>query len=148
VTHVLLPVTALLRRADVAGVVVAALAAKASRRVGFRAIAAELHRPAETVRGWLRRFAARAEAVRSVFTVWLAAVDADPVMPEPAGGVFADAMCAVAAVAAAVTDRFVLPTVSLAVAAVAISGGQLLAPGWPQARVQHELTLPAWPMRP
>ena len=66
VTHVLLPVTALLRRADAAGVIVSALAAKASRRVGFRRIAAELARPAETVRGWLRRFAGRAEAVRSV----------------------------------------------------------------------------------
>ena len=55
VTHVLLPVTALLRRADAAGVIVSALAAKASRRVGFRRIAAGLARPAETVRGWLRR---------------------------------------------------------------------------------------------
>src|SRR5258708_5619811 len=61
-THVLLPVTALLRRADAAGVIVSALAAKASRRVGFRRIAAELARPVETVRGWLRRFAERAEA--------------------------------------------------------------------------------------
>jgi hypothetical protein len=52
---------------------------------GVRRIAAELARPAETVRGWLRRFGERAEAVRSVFTVWLRAVDADPVMPEAAG---------------------------------------------------------------
>jgi hypothetical protein len=148
VTHVLLPVTALLRRADAAGVIVSALAAKASRPVGFRRIASELARPAETVRGWLRRFAARAEAVRSVFTVWLAAVDADPVMPEPAGGPVADAVTAIAAVAAAVTERFVLPTVPLAVAAVAISGGRLLVPDWPQARVQHELTLPPRPLRP
>lgn len=144
----MLPVTALLRRADVARVVVSAVAAKASRRVGFRRIAAELARPAETVRGWLRRFAARAEAVRSVFTVWLAAVDPDPVMPEPAAGPIADAVTAIAAVAAAITHRFVLPTVSLAVAAVAISGGRLLAPGWPQARVQHESTLPLGPIRP
>lgn len=148
VTPVLLPVTAFLRRADAAGVIVAVLAAKASRRVGFRRIATELARPAETVRGWLRRFAARAEAVRSVFTVWLAAVDADPVMSEPAGGVFADAVTAIAAVAAAVTQRFVLSTVPLAVAAVAISGGRLLARGWPQARVQHKVTLPAGPLRP
>lgn len=147
-THVLLPVTALLRRADAAAVIVSALAAKVSRRVGFRRIAAELARPAETVRGWLRRFAARAEAVRSVFTVWLAAVDADPVMPEPAGGPIADAMTAIAALAAAVTHRFVVPTVPLAVAAVAISGGRLLAPGWPQTRVQHESTLPLGAMRP
>jgi hypothetical protein len=148
VTHVLLPVTALLRRADAAEVIVSALAAKASRRVGVRRIAAELARPVETVRGWLRRFAERAEAVRSVFTVWLAAVDADPVMPEPAGGPIADAVTAIAAVAAAVTVRFVVPTVPLAVAAVAISGGRLLAPGWPQARLQHESTLPLESMRP
>lgn len=148
VTHVLLPVTALLRRADAAEVIVSALAAKASRRVGVRRIAAELARPVETVRGWLRRFAERAEAVRSVFTVWLAAVDADPVMPEPAGGPIADAVTAIAAVAAAVTVRFVVPTVPLAVAAVAISGGRLLAPGWPLAQVQHESTLPLGPMRP
>jgi hypothetical protein len=148
VTHVLLPVTALLRRADAAGVIVSGLAAKAWRRVGFRRIAAELARPAETVRGWLRRFAGRAEAVRSVFTVWLRAVDADPVMPEPAGGSIADAVTAIAAVAAAVTHRFVLPTVPLAVAAVAVSGGRLLAPCWPQGPVQHESTLPLGPMRP
>jgi len=148
VTHVLLPVTALLRRADAAGVIVSALAAKASRRVGFRRITAGLARPAETVRGWLRRFAGKAEAVRSVFTVWLRAVDADPVMPEPAGGVFADAVAAIAAVAAAVIHRFALPTVPLAVAAVAISGGLLLAPGWPQERLQHESTLPLGPMGP
>lgn len=42
VTHVLLPVAALLRRADVAVVIVAGLAARAVRRVGFRRIAAEL----------------------------------------------------------------------------------------------------------
>ena len=100
VTHVLLPVTALLRRADTAAVIVSALAAKAlRRRVGFRRIAADLARPVETVRGWLRRFAERAEAVRSMFTVWLRAVDPDPVMPEPAGGVVADAVTVIAAVA-------------------------------------------------
>ena len=32
-------------------------------------IAARLGRPASTVRGWLRPFTARAEQVRSVFTV-------------------------------------------------------------------------------
>ncbi|MDT5256170.1 MAG: hypothetical protein QOD10_1250 [Mycobacterium sp.] len=142
VTHVLLPVTALLRRAETAAVIVSALAAKAMRKVGFRRIAAELARPAETVRGWLRRFAERAEVLRSVFTVWLRAVDADPVMPGAAGGVFADAVTVIAAVATAVTHRFSLPTVSLAEVAVAVSGGRLLAPGWPGQWVQHESTLP------
>lgn len=141
-THVLLPVTALLRRADAAAVIVSALAAKAVRRVGFRRIAAELARPAETVRGWLRRFVERAEAVRAVFTVWLRAIDADPVMPDAAGGGFADAVTAIAAVATAITDRFALPEVSLAETAVAVSGGRLLAPGWPGEWVQHEPTLP------
>lgn len=59
VTHVLLPVSALLRRADTAAVIVSALAAKATSRVGFRRIATDVARPAETVRGWLRRFAER-----------------------------------------------------------------------------------------
>lgn len=148
VTHVLLPVTALLRRADAAVVIVSAVVAKAVRRVGFRRIAAELARPAETVRGWLRCFAERAEAVRSTFTVWLRAVDADPVMPEPAGGPIADAVTVIAAVAVAVTHRFVLSRVSLAETAVAVSGGRLLAPGWPEGWVQHESTLPLVPMRP
>ena len=96
-----------------------------------------LGRPAETVRGWLRRFAERTETVRSVFTVWLRAVEADPAMPGPAGGGFADAVTAIAAVATAITHRFALPGVSLAETAVAVSGGRLLAPGWPGPRVQH-----------
>jgi hypothetical protein len=142
VTHVLLPVSALLRRADTAAVIVSALAAKARCGFGFRRIAADLGRPGETVRGWLRRFAERAEAVRSVFTVWLRAVDPDPVMPDAAGGVFADAVTVIAAVAAAIRRRFALPPVSLAETAVAVSGGRLLAPGWPGEWVQHESTLP------
>ena len=141
-THVLLPVTALLRRADTAAVIVSALTAKATSRVGFRRITADLVRPAETVRGWLRRFAERAEALRSVFTVWLRAIDSDPVMPGGAGGGFADAVVAIGALAGAIGRRFSLPTVSLAETAVAVSGGRLLAPGWPGEWVQHESTLP------
>ena len=49
-THVLFPVLVLARRADVAAVIGRALAAKA-RGLGHRWIAAELGRPAETVRG-------------------------------------------------------------------------------------------------
>src|SRR5258708_4535741 len=100
VTHVLLAVTALCRRADAAEVIGAALAAGA-RGAGFRQIAAGLGRPPETVRGWLRRFSARAEAVRVFFTALLAAADPDPVMPVPAGPPVADAVAAVAGAAAA-----------------------------------------------
>jgi len=71
-------------------------------------------------------------------------------MPDPAGGVFADAVTVIAAVAAAVRGRFGLPMVSLAgvAVAVAVSGGRLLAPGWPGAAVQHESTLPPTPITP
>jgi hypothetical protein len=141
VTHVLLPVSVLLRRADTAAVIVSVLVAKATSRAGFRRIAADVARPVETVRGWLRRLAERAEAVRSVFTVWLRVVDTDPVMPDGAGGGFADAVVAIGALAVAVGRRFSLSMVSLSETAVAVSGGRLLAPGWPGERVQHESTL-------
>jgi hypothetical protein len=130
VTHVLLPVVALLRRADLAVVIGAALAAKAVGD-GYRRIAAALGRPVETVRGWLRRFAGRVEAVRSVFTGWLRAVDPDPVMPEPAGTGWADAVSAIVAAAGVVATRFGLGTVAPWEVAVTVSGGRLLAPGWP-----------------
>jgi Domain of unknown function (DUF6431) len=138
-THVLLPAGLLLRRADMAGVIGAALVARAGG-AGHRRIAAVLGRPAETVRGWLRRFAGRVEAVRRWFTVLLRAVAADPVMPQPAGGSWADAVTAIAACAAAVAGRFVF-TVPVWEWVAAVSGGRLLAPAWPKVVDQHELTL-------
>lgn len=130
VTHVLLPVVALLRRADLAVTIGTALAAKAGG-AGYRRIAAVLGRPAETVRDWLRRFAGRVEAVRVVFTEWLRAVAADPVMPEPAGSAWADAITVISLAAEAVVTRFGLGRVAPWQVAVAVSGGRLLAPGWP-----------------
>jgi Homeodomain-like domain len=130
VTQVLLPVVALLRRADAAVVIGAALAAKAGGS-GYRRIAAALGRPEETVRGWLRRFAGRVEAVRVVFTGWLVALAPDPVMPEPAGSAWADAVTAITAAAGAVATRFGLGAVAPWEVVVSVSGGRLLAPGWP-----------------
>lgn len=130
-THMLLPVGLLVRRADEATVIGSALAAKAAGS-GYRSIAAGLGRPVDTVRGWLRRFAGRVESVRGVFTVWLRALAADPVMPEPAGDLWADALAALAAAARAVAGRFGVPEVPVWELAVAISGGRLLAPGWPE----------------
>lgn len=129
VTHVLLPVVVLLRRADLAAVIGAALAAKAAG-VGHRRIALALGRPAETVRGWLRRFAGRLEAVRGVFTVWLRALDPDPMMPDSGGDGWADAVTAISLATAAAARRFVLEVSPWQVAA-AVSSGRLLAPGWP-----------------
>ena len=104
-THVLLPVVLLVRRADTAAVIGAGLTAKATG-AGHRLIAALLGRPPETVRGWLRRFAGRVEAVRAVFTRWCRDLAPDPVLPGPAGSAWADAIAAVLAVAAAVGARF------------------------------------------
>lgn len=133
-THVLLPVTLLLRRADTAVVIGAGLAGKAAG-AGSRAIAVRLGRPVDTVRGWLRRFAGRVDAVRGVFTVRLRMVAADPVMPEPAGSPWADALAALAAAGRAVAGRFAVPMVSVWEVAAAISGGRLLSPGWPPVSI-------------
>jgi hypothetical protein len=135
VSHVLLPVFALVRRADAVEVIGAALAAKASGS-GFRKIAVGLLRPAETVRGWLRRFAAKAEVVRVFFTSLLVAVGIDPVPPSAAVSVFADAVSAVVGARQAVVSRWpLLGEVSPWMVAVAASGGLLLAPSWPPVSI-------------
>jgi hypothetical protein len=126
---VLLPVIGLSRRADVAEVIGAGLVAKAAG-VGHRRIATWLDRPAGTVRGWLRRFAARAEAVRAAFTALVVDVDAGTPPPDPAASLFADAVAAVLTATTAVIGRW--PGLRLVVSpwlvAVAVSRGGLLAP--------------------
>ena len=131
VTHVLLPVSCLLRRADGVAVIWAALAGKAAG-LGYRPIALGLGRPASTVRDWLARFASRAGAVRGLFTVWLCALDADPPPLPPAGSVVADAVAAVAAATAAAGRRWAGRLVSLSPGELAssVSAGLLLAPSW------------------
>jgi hypothetical protein len=133
VTHVLLPVVVLLRRADLAVVIGAALVAKAAG-AGHRKIAGMVRRPAETVRGWLRCFAGRAEAVRGAFTGWVRSLAADPVMPAPAVGLWsgADAVVAIISAAVALAGRFGMLTLPVWDAASAVSGGRLLSPGWPE----------------
>ena len=132
-THVLLPARCLLRRADAGAVIGAALEAAAAG-AGHRQVAAGLGRPASTVRGWLRRFAGRAEQVRVFFTVLLARTSPDPVMPAGAAGPVAAAVSAVAGAAAAVAQRWPqVGAVPVWAAASAASGGLLLAPGWPPA---------------
>jgi len=132
-THVLLPAWCLLRRADAAAVIGAALEAAAGGD-GHRKIAGVAGRAASTVRGWLRRFAGRAEEGRVVFTVLLARTSPDPVMPAGAAGPVAAAVSAVAGAAAAVAQRWpAVGAVPVWAAASAASGGLLLAPGWPPA---------------
>ena len=124
----LLPARMLLRRADEAPVIGAALAA-AARGLGYRRIACELGVPEDTVRGWLRRAAGRAGQVREVFTRVAAALSADPVPLEPAGSPLADALVAVAAAAAAAAARWPgLLAVPAWEIASAVTNATLLAP--------------------
>jgi AcrR family transcriptional regulator len=128
-TQVLLPVIALSRRADVVEAIGVGLVAKAAG-VGHRRIAVLVGRPAATVRGWLRRFAGRAEVVRAAFTALAVAVDPGTAPPVAAGSTFGDAVAAVLAATAAVIRRW--PALRLAVSpwsvAAAVSHGGLLGP--------------------
>lgn len=99
-THVLLASWWLPRRADAASVIGAALLAKAAG-VGHRPIAVSLGRSASTVRGWLRRFTARAEDLRAWFTRLLHALDPEPAPLLVTGSVLADAVEVLGAAAAA-----------------------------------------------
>lgn len=131
VSHVLLPVFALVRRADLAEVIGAALAAKAAGS-GARVIAAGIGRPVETVRGWLRRFAGRAEEVRVAFTVLLVDTALDPVPPAAMATPFADAVAAVFGASVAAASRWPsIGEVSPWWLACAATKGRLLAPSLP-----------------
>jgi len=126
VTHVLMPVVCLLRRVDAVAVIGDALLAKATGQ-GHRPIAARLGRPATTVRDWLRRFAARAEALRALFTALALRLDPALDPPPPAGSVVADAVAAIGLATSAATRRFG-PRPPWPRVAVATSG-RLLSPG-------------------
>ena len=127
----LLPVNALLRRADEA-VVIGAGVVLAAAGWGHRRIAARLDRPAGTVRGWVRRMRERAQVLRLGFTELLVAVDPDPVVPDPGGGALAGAVAVLAAAALATVRRWDAAVSGLSVwelAAAVTSGGLLTPPG-------------------
>jgi hypothetical protein len=129
VTHVLLAVSCLLRRADGVDVIGAALRAKAAG-AGHRPIAARLERPASTVRGWLRAFARNAEAARGMFTALLVQLDPLAASLPACPSLVADAVEAVGVCAAAARRRLgVMGAVSPWQLASAVAGGRLLAVG-------------------
>ena len=129
-THVLLPVSVLARRADTAAVIGAALAGAAAG-LGHRRVAEQAGRPASTVRGWLRRFASRAEALRSAFTGVLCALDPDPLLPAPGGSPAGDAVAAIVAAAAAVVRRWGRGALALSPWELACRGdGRAAAGAW------------------
>ena len=127
-THVLLPVGALVRRADTVEVIGAALGSAAAGW-GHRRIAARIGRPSATVRGWLRRFRSRGEAVRSGFTALLVGLDPLAVLPTSAGSGLGDAVAVVVAAAVAVVGRWGAAVSGLSPweLAAAVTSGQLLA---------------------
>ena len=141
VTHVLLAVSCLLRRADGADVIGSALRLKAAG-AGHRPIAERLGRPVSAVRGWLRALGCNAETVRSLFTTLL--VELDPLTGPLASRAtaFADTVEVVGACAAAARRRLgVLGAVTPWQVAAAVTKGRLLAAPCPT-----ELINTSWPL--
>lgn len=134
VTHVLLPVTVLSRRAYGVEVIGAAVLARAAGS-GHRRIGLRLGVPAATVRGWLRRMATRLGAVRLHLLRVAGRAGVDQPVPKALGSPWLDLLAALGAATAAVTGRFgpvgVLGPVTVWQVAAACSAGRLLAPGWP-----------------
>ena len=137
VTHVLLPVTVLLRRAYAAEQIWMSLLVRASG-VGHRRIAARLNIPATTVRGWLRRAGGRLEAIRGWFLVVAVRTGIDVAIPDGRCCGWGDVVAAVEAAVAALGQRFgpagLVGAVTPAQVMVAVTGGRLLAPDWPTMR--------------
>lgn len=136
VTHVLLPVTLLLRRAYVAELIWAAVVAKAAG-VGHRVIGHRLGIPGSTVRGWLRAITGRAEVVRHWFISIAVTAGVEVSIPKATGSRCGDVIAAVGVATEALAARFgedsAIGAMTAARVAVVGSGGRLLSPGWPPA---------------
>jgi hypothetical protein len=104
--------------------VIGAGLAAAARGRGYRWIARWLGRPADTARGWLRRFTSTAGWIRVAFTRLLSAVDPDPLPLGAAVSSAADAVNAIVACSRAIAVRWGM----LAVTPRAVTDGTLLGP--------------------
>ena len=139
-THVLLPVSLLLRRAYLADLIFSALSSAATGS-GHRSIGVELGIPASTVRGWIRVMTARAGEVRNYLLNIAVAAGVEVSLPKATGSGCGDVIAAIDVAQAALGYRFggvgpggsggLVGAVTGAAVAVAVSGGRLLAPGWP-----------------
>ncbi|MQA17366.1 MAG: helix-turn-helix domain-containing protein, partial [Pseudonocardiaceae bacterium] len=127
-THVLLPVSCLLRRADSVTVIGAALLAKAEG-VGHRRAAQRVGRPPGTVRGWCRRIERIAGRVRASLLAVAAQLGAELELAEPTGSSVGDVVGLLGALAAASVRRLG-PCEPWRLAAAA-TGGRLLHPTGP-----------------
>jgi hypothetical protein len=130
-SHVLLPRFLLGRRLDEVGLIWSVLVARAGGW-GWRRAAGLAGRPASTVRGWLARFADRAQVIRHSFAelerLVSAADGGDMDRLRPAGGPLADAVAQVGACLAALRRYWggSVFTVSPAQVVTVLSGGWLL----------------------
>jgi hypothetical protein len=128
--NVVLPAWCVPGRSDDAETIGVALLA-ANRGHGHRRIAARLHRPATTVRGWLRAVRGQAQALRGRAHVREYQLETDPQFrPLPAGTPLGDALTALAAAAFAArrfigVDRYKTTVWEYI---VLISGDRLLRP--------------------
>lgn len=95
-THVLLPAVCLLRRRDLAEVIVRALILRA-QKVGQLRISTQAGVPLSTVRGWLRRFKAKAEMIQAHFVRLAIDLGLPATAILPADSAFADAVVALKA---------------------------------------------------
>ena len=134
-TRVLLPDTMLRRRAYGCEVIGAALVA-AARGVPWTRIAAGIGVPFETVRGWLRRFARRADLVRAWLLGLLDALVDDPRLPTGQEGPLAGALSVLGELHAQMPSRWPLvASLSPWQLAVRLSRGGLLSPAWPPGAI-------------
>lgn len=128
VSHVLVGADTLVRRRDAVEVIGAALVANATGS-SHREAAVLVGVPVSTVRGWLRRFAVRAEAIRVWFTVLAHGLDPLLAAVAPTGTAVGDAVEAIG-IAARASSLRVVPVPAWEFASAASRGGLLFNTGW------------------
>lgn len=122
-THVLLPALCLLRRRDLAEVIVQALILRA-QKLGQLRISGQAGVPLSTVRGWLSRFKERAELIRAHFVRLAIDLGLPASSILPAESTFADSLVALKVAHHQAVARFG-PT-EIWLFAAAASGGLLI----------------------
>ena len=128
-SHVLLPASVLLRRADAVDVIGAGLLAAAGG-LGQRRVAEQVGRPASTVRGWLARLRQVADRVLAVCAAVVAGFGAGFVPPAATAGPVAAVVEMLGALGRAAGLRLGGSRSPWRLAAL-VTGGRLLAPGGP-----------------
>ncbi|WP_198152776.1 hypothetical protein [Pseudofrankia sp. DC12] len=142
-THVLLPVSCLARRADAVAVIGEAVGLAAGG-MGVRRVAAAVGRAPSTVRGWLGRLTGRAPRLRAALAVRLRAVAVDPRVLEIGGGLFAGLVALVVAVRDAAAGRWAVPTLSAWELVSFVTAGGLLLPAFAPESINTGPRLPTW----